>query len=108
MARFRVAVHRRLFGPNERPRNPFHAGLPRDGVTHEMAVRTWVFEARDEQHIKNLLDEAHAAGHTNVHGYTLRSIEQVPDCCRTPCPEQICRAMTAEGMCFARDRGTAK
>ena len=103
MARFRVAVERRLFSPGERPRNPFLAGIPPMGATHEKSVRTWVFEARNEKHVRQLLKEAHDAGHTNVAGYHLRSIEQVPDCCKTPCPEQICRAMTAEGLCFAND-----
>lgn len=105
MTKFRVSLHRRIFGPNERPRNPFYAGIPRDGVTHEMSVRTWTFEARNEQHVRKLLDEAREAGHANVVGYTLRGIERVPDCCEPPCPEQICRAMTADGMCFASSEG---
>lgn len=104
--RFRVSLHRRIFAPSERNRNPFLAGIPHDRVTHEMSVRTWTFEARDEKHVRELLAEAQDARHINVAGYTIRSIERMPDCCRPPCPEHICRAMTANGMCFANDAAT--
>lgn len=80
MTWFMVSVHRRLFRPSERNRNPFLAGIPGPNATHDYAVRSWVFEARDEKHVRSLLKKAQDAGHTNVAGFDLRSIEQLPVC----------------------------
>ena len=56
MPRFKVSLQRRIFAPGERPRNPFLAGIPREGVTHEVSVRTWEFEANDERHVRLIAD----------------------------------------------------
>jgi hypothetical protein len=79
MPKFKVSLHRKLPDPYRRDRNPFLAQLPPDGVTVQMSVRTWTFEATDIRHVKILLDEAYAADIGNVRGYTLRDIELVPD-----------------------------
>lgn len=79
MPKFKVSLHRRILGPNYRARNPFLAKIPADGVTVEMSVRTWTFEATDIRHVKKLLAEAYDADIGNVRGYTLRDIELVPD-----------------------------
>jgi hypothetical protein len=79
MPKYKVSLHRRILGPNHRSRNPFLARLPADGVTVEMSVRTWTFEATDIRHVKKLLQEAYDADIGNVSGYTLRDIELVPD-----------------------------
>lgn len=79
MPRFKVALHRRIrenySGPDP---NPFLAPLPAPGRTHAMSVREWEFEARDEAEARRLLKEAQDAGVSNVRGYSLRSIEQIP------------------------------
>lgn len=79
MARFRVALHRRLrdgYGPEP---NPFLAPLPAPGKTATMSVREWEFEAKDEAEVRRLLDEARERDVAAVRGYSLRSIERLPE-----------------------------
>lgn len=79
MPMFRVELERRIFGPNERPRNPFFAGLPPENATHEISVRSWEFEAKDETEVRALLAEARVHDIGTVRGYRLRSIQKLPD-----------------------------
>jgi hypothetical protein len=57
--------------------NPFLAPMPEPGKTVQMSVREWEFEAKDEAEVRRLLREAE--NFPTVRGYTLRSIEQLPD-----------------------------
>lgn len=98
--RYRVSLDRAI---GDRPRNPFVASIPRDGVTVQSSVRTFVMEARGEKHVRQLLKEAQDVRHPNVIGYQLRRIERVPQCCATPCEIRICKVLSEGGMCFAAE-----
>lgn len=81
MAKFKVALHRRIrdnYSSMPEP-NPFLAPIPAPGGTHRMLVREWEFEARDEDEVRRLLKEAQDSGIGNVQGFSLRSIERLPD-----------------------------
>jgi hypothetical protein len=79
MPRFRVELHRRIRDNYHSPEpNPFLAPIPAPGRTNSMSVRSWEFEAKDEDEVRKLLQEAHDKGIANVQGYSLRSIERLP------------------------------
>jgi len=61
-----------------RARNKLH----KDGRTASVPTRTWSFEARDEDEVRRLLDEARGQGLPYVQGYVLASIEQLVSCAR--------------------------
>lgn len=78
MARFKVAIHRRIRDNYNAPEpNPFLAPIPAPGLTHSMSVREWEFEAADEDEVRRLFKEAQESGVGNVQGYSLRSIERL-------------------------------
>ena len=79
MPMFKVELDRRIFAPGEIPRNPFLAGMPQLGATHEVSVRAWEFEAKDEKEVRRLLDQAYKQDLPNVRGYKLRSITRLPE-----------------------------
>lgn len=80
MPRFKVALHRRIRDNYHSPEpNPFLAPLPAPGRTHSMSVREWELDARDEAEVRRLLKEAQDTGVANVRGYSLRSIERLPE-----------------------------
>jgi hypothetical protein len=64
------------YGPQP---NPFLRPLPPPGRMHSMHVREWEFEARDENHVRELLKEAQESNIGSVQGYSLRSIECIGD-----------------------------
>jgi len=81
VAKFRVSLHRRMredYSGMPEP-NPFLRGMPGDGARVNMAVRMWEFEASDEAEVRKLLQEAYDTDIPGVRGFTLRSIEQLPD-----------------------------
>jgi hypothetical protein len=96
MPRFKVALHRRIRENYHSPEpNPFLAPIPAPGVVHSMSIREWEFDAKDEDEVRRLLEEAREQGVANVAGYHLRSIERVcADCgttfdrCATYWPQQ--------------------
>lgn len=81
VARFKVCLHRRISDSYKSmpDPNPFLAPIGADGKTVSMSVREWEFDAEDEADVRRLLDEAYDAQVPGVIGYTLRSIERVPE-----------------------------
>jgi len=74
--RFRVSLEKLLPDPNIR--NPFLAFRTAESFEHaqcKVLVRTWEFDAVDEQEVRMLLEEAKRNGEPQVMGMKIRSIE---------------------------------
>jgi hypothetical protein len=79
MPQFKVTLHRRVrenYSGLPEP-NPFLASIPAPGRTHQMILREWTFEAKNETEVRKLLNNAYGAGIPNVQGFSLRSIERL-------------------------------
>jgi len=83
MPKFKVTADRPLGCARQSPGfNPFLIRNIFDSKTlppMRYHVREWEFEATDEVEVRRLWDEAQAEGIENVKGYTLKTIEQVPN-----------------------------
>lgn len=80
MPRFKVALHRRCrdsYSGHEP--NPFLRPMPSDTATKRMLVREWEFEAKDENEVMKLWEEAQRLRISAVEGFTLRSIQRLPE-----------------------------
>lgn len=76
MKRYRVSLEKVLSDM----RNPFLAFKTAEsfeGATTKVLVRTWEFEAKNEQEVRRLFAEAQQAGIEHVKGMRIRSIEEI-------------------------------
>lgn len=93
MKRFRVSLEKCL--PDPTIRNPFLAFRTAEsfeGATVKVLVRTWEFEAEDEQEVRRLFDEAKQDGVSQVQGMHIRSIDEIP----TPRPGPLAADLERE------------
>lgn len=79
MKRYRVSAEKVL--PDSTFRNPFLAFRTAEafeGATSKVLVRTWEFDAKDEQEVRRLFEEAKREREPQVQGMSIRSIEEIP------------------------------
>ncbi len=99
MAKFRVILQRPCAN-QPHTRNPFLIKDIWNIPSIRMICREWEVEARSENQVKKLLDEARKAGAPDVQGFHLHSIERIPVC--DICGEPASNTKTSCSMPFHR------
>ena len=82
MPKYRVLLEKTLgiYRGQSGPINPFsNFDIFDPGLMERFDVREFIFEAKSEDHVKRLLQEAREADIPDVRGYQLRSIEELPE-----------------------------
>lgn len=76
MKRFRVSVEK-VMSDMRNPFLAFKTAESFEGATTKVLVRTWEFEAKDEQEVRKLFAEAKQQGIEGVKGMRIRSIQEI-------------------------------
>jgi hypothetical protein len=76
MRRYRVTLEK-VLGDWRNPFLAFKTAESFEGATCQVLTRTWEFEAKDEQEVRRLFEEAKREGIEQVRGMRIRSIEQI-------------------------------
>jgi len=95
--RFRVSLEKIL--PDPDIRNPFLAFRTAESFEHarcKVLVRTWEFDAADEDEVRRLFEEAKRDGEPQVQGMKIRNIEEIPQT-RPLHPTPQCRKCGYDG-----------